>query len=590
MIAQPPCNWRERLQNLAQRSTRSLSEGLWLIVALTLLSFWVDGNYVLTNGKDSFIVLVLLKSLLRDGIGAIALVGLIGLLPGRVSSWARGICLFVASLLYWYEVTLFQQNNILHGYVALLSAGGTNDQEAVEYLSSIDISRLAIPLLVYALALAFSWSICRLQRKYSSLNLLLNYPRVGATMLLVSLMAVVGLQVKHYVRVGLEAQIVQAASTPIDRFLWNTYGYLRDVEEIARRMAKLSSTDVGEIEIKESERLLPREANLVVIVGESLGRYYMHSYGYPLENTPQIDSLVATGDMVRYTDVISPSWGTIASLTRILSLYDNHRSGDWTDYPTLMMMLRKVYDSVEWKSAQESYGTFVQPLVALVNTSTTTEYVVRFSEGDHSKRCYDEALLSLINDPAQEGNGQCHFFHLMGSHTRYDLRYPSEWAKFNKQDIPRDDLGDSEREVIAHYMNSVYYNDHVVSEIIKRYAHTPSLVVYFPDHGEVLYNDPSSPTYAHHSFISESVEIPLFVYVSPELQRIAPGLYDRVKASADYPIMMDTFAESLLGILGVKSKYTQPSANFWSEGYDQTRPRVFHDVTPGVSKLYEPTR
>lgn len=322
MITQPPCNWRERFR------ASSLSEGLWLIVALTLLSFWVDGNYVLTNGTDSFIVLVLLKSLLRDWIGAIALVGLIGLLPGKVSSWARGICLLIASLLYWYEVTLFQQNNILHGYVALLSAGGTNDQEAMEYLSSIDISRLAIPLLFYVLVLAFSWSTCRLQRKYSSLNLLLSYPRVGATMLLVSLIAVVGLQVKHYVRVELEAQVVQAASTPIDRILWNTYGYLRDVKEIVRRMAKLLSTDVGEIEIKESERLLPREANLVVIIGESLGRYYMHSYGNPLENTPQIDSLVATGDMVRYTDVISPSWGTIASLTRILSLYDNHRSGD----------------------------------------------------------------------------------------------------------------------------------------------------------------------------------------------------------------------------------------------------------------------
>lgn len=178
----------------------------------------------------------------------------------------------------------------------------------------------------------------------------------------------------------------------------------------------------------------------------------------------------------------------------------------------------------------------------------------------------------------------------MGSHALYESRYPEGWNKFDASDISRGDLGNAERLVIAQYMNSVYYNDYIVSQIIEHYAHTPTMVVYFSDHGEVLYNDPDNPTYASHAFIPTGVEIPFLVYMSPSLQQMAPNLYERIKASVDYPIMMDTFADALLGILGVKSKYTQPSANFWSEDYDLHRERIIHDVTPGRTLLYKPSR
>lgn len=589
----PPQPWHIYLSRHVERTVVVLLESSWLIVALTILAFWIDGRYIYTN-RVRFVLegwelaLVLAKSFFRDLMGSVALIGGVSLLPRRVLSCVRWGVFVLFSLLYWYEATILHQSNLLHGYTTLQSAGGTNPQEAIEYLSSIDIRSLYPSVVVYLLILCGVF-LCR--RIGISLG---RVARSGILCIYLCIWLAVGVlcffQIKHYTRVVSEAQVILTASSPIERLVWNTYGYMREAEAVAHSLEKLSSVEIGSIEIDEANRLLPADANLVVIVGESLGRRYMHCYGYPLDNTPHLDSLIFTGDMVRYTDAVSPACWTIGSLTRTLSLYDNDRVGDWTDYPTLMSVLGQLYPQVEWMSAQESYGSYVQPLILLANTSSRTRYTSAFSNDDSYRRAYyDEELLPLIPSLDELAQGRaCHFYHLMGSHQRYDLRCPAEWSKFVADSIPRDDLSLRERGIIAHYMNSVYYNDYVVSEIIRRYAHTSSMVVYFSDHGEVLYDDPSNPTYASHSLTTGTAEIPLLVYVSPELQRKAPKLYERVKASADYPIMMDTFADALLGILGVKSKYTNPSANFWSDDYDPNRVRIVHGTAPGETLVYKP--
>ena len=56
---------------------------------------------------------------------------------------------------------------------------------------------------------------------------------------------------------------------------------------------------------------------VVVVLGESMRRNYMHCYGYPLENTPKQDSLVKTGDLVLFSDAISSAAWTTGRSRRV---------------------------------------------------------------------------------------------------------------------------------------------------------------------------------------------------------------------------------------------------------------------------------
>ena len=85
---------------------------------------------------------------------------------------------------------------------------------------------------------------------------------------------------------------------------------------------------------------------------------------------------------------------------------------------------------------------------------------------------------------------------MMGSHFDYAMRYPKEFAHFSEKDYasqPQD-----HRATLAAYDNSILYNDYVVAQIINLFKDRDAVVIYLPDHGQVIYRDPKSPNYFSH--------------------------------------------------------------------------------------------
>ncbi|WP_328588042.1 sulfatase-like hydrolase/transferase, partial [Helicobacter mehlei] len=84
----------------------------------------------------------------------------------------------------------------------------------------------------------------------------------------------------------------------------------------------------------------------------------------------------------------------------------------------------------------------------------------------------DMSLLDLFNakvHPKLDAKNLI-VFHLMGSHLLYKDRFPLSFAKFTPKDIPYQDLhvqNDKDKQIIADYVNSLYYTDHVLGEIFK---------------------------------------------------------------------------------------------------------------------------
>ena len=376
---------------------------------------------------------------------------------------------------------------------------------------------------------------------------------------------------------------IDALLSPVDRVIWNTGLAYGEINKIEARIHEIEQIDLGKLESSHPYG----QINVVVIIGESLRRDYMHCYGYPLENTPKLDSLIADGSVVAYSDVISPATMTAESLTKVLTYLSLGSKGGWYDYPALPNVLsRSGYDTY-WMSNQEVTGTYVQPINTIARMSQAVRYLkMKTGNADYNpieaKGLDMEVLPYLRKSDPRSSKSFVQFVHLMGSHFAYERRYPKSYARFSSRDIKA--KGDKVQ--IADYVNSVYYNDDVVASIVKHYQDEKTLLFYFSDHGETLFDGIGGDGGRGHGRSERSnVEIPFMVYVSPKLRAEFPELYDRIVRCKDRPIVNDLFTNSLLALLGIKSKYSNEKLEYFSDGYDTSRPR--RPVTMNRSFSYE---
>ena len=284
--------------------------------------------------------------------------------------------------------------------------------------------------------------------------------------------------------------------------------------------------------------------------------------------------------MICYNDVISPAGNTIESLTKVLTMQLTDSPKSWYEYPTLITILSKAGYSTFWSSNQESTGAIVQPLNIMAALADSVKYAnPRSIDGDRDSaaRYFDEAVLKDLHYEGVNGKPFVQFVHLEGSHPIYSKRFPKEFARFGVKDIPQQ-FGDERDQILSDYVNSVYYNDYVVSEIIRRYSQKDALVIYFADHGEILFDDPSQPHYSGHGVLPAGVSVPFLVYLSPSLQAKYPDLYPQLEQSKELPIMNDLFTHAFCDLLGIKTKFTEPKLNFFSSSYDSHRPRVLKSM------------
>ena len=187
---------------------------------------------------------------------------------------------------------------------------------------------------------------------------------------------------------------LDATLSPIDRLLWNTGLVYAETSKIQAKMSEIEKIDLGHLEVQEPYGRI----NVVVVIGESLRRDYMHCYGYPLENTPRLDSLIADGAMIAYSDVISPAAGTVESLTKVLTYLSLDSQGTWYDYPSLTnVLLRSGYDTY-WVSNQEVTGEYVQPVNVIARMAGSLRYVKMRTSASDWKPLEDSGYdLSLIH-------------------------------------------------------------------------------------------------------------------------------------------------------------------------------------------------
>ena len=189
--------------------------------------------------------------------------------------------------------------------------------------------------------------------------------------------------------------------------------------------------------------------------------------------------------------------------------------------------------------------------------------------GDNLQEKYDDALIPELSNVMKENSPKkLIILHMMGSHGEYNRRYPKEFAQFTEKSIEeagREYLTTKKKKLISEYDNSILYSDYIISTMIdtlKIYDKQKSLLVYFSDHGEEMYD---VRDFAGHS--NGYVDIPFIIWVSDSLQKQMPDKYKAISESTEKPISIENLPDFLLGISNIQYKYYDPTFDFTSPNY-----------------------
>ena len=364
---------------------------------------------------------------------------------------------------------------------------------------------------------------------------------------------------------------------PLYRLAFSVYAN----ELTAKQLVKLKA-NINKIEVDSCSY---RSKTIVLIIGESYNRNHSQLYGYDIKNTPRQVKLRKRGELIPFSDVVSPWNLTSFVFKHLFSLYTVGDKGEWCDYPLFPEVFRKAGYHVTFVTnqflpeAKEAVYDFSGGF--FLNDETLSK--AQFDTRNTRLFRFDNGLLCDYEKLKDQGEGkpQLIIFHLKGQHVDYRTRCPKPQKKFNKDTYKelRPDLNDKERTVLSDYDNAVLYNDSIVNAIVDKFRKKDAIVVYVPDHGEEVYDGAHfygrmhsteiTPRLAHAEF-----EIPMWIWTSKEYRRSHPDIWQEVKAARKKAYMTDATPYLLMYLAGIHTPLYREQLNVLSSKYNEKRPRI----------------
>lgn len=327
----------------------------------------------------------------------------------------------------------------------------------------------------------------------------------------------------------------------------------------------------GDINLRHKLTLISRdsskvkEINIVLIIGESSNRHHYSLYGYDLETTPRLDGLFRAGDIIKFSDVISPDIATVPSLTKVLTTLHRSEEGRWQVAPNIMDIFMQAGFKTFWVSNQESKSIFKNYRLVYTDIAQMSDFMAATRsnlEGTYNYQRVDGRLLPLLAPLAPLTPKSLLVIHLLGQHVAYDGRYTREFAKFDAGSYKGLKRSHSVLEQRGYYDNAILYGDYILDTIYKDFADKNTIIVFFSDHSEEVGD--AKDGFLHRRLSRATVEIPFLVMSTPAFRASHRGLMRRLEAAKDAPFMTDDLLYFLMSIANIHYKELEEKMEYLS--------------------------
>ncbi|MDR1225035.1 MAG: phosphoethanolamine transferase [Tannerella sp.] len=318
---------------------------------------------------------------------------------------------------------------------------------------------------------------------------------------------------------------------------------------------------------KKGKRL-PDCETYVVIIGES-ARYGNFSInGYERKTSPQLEKIE---DLLTYSDVYATSNVTEFAIPLLLSRATPLNFEKAYREKTFADAFRESGFYTGWVANQSGYHPYIKRIAKDIDRACFP------SDEFETLENYDNKLLPYIDSLLNE-NRQKTFLvvHTLGSHFRYNFRYPKLFEKFTPALERTNDYAiasGKNRELFTNtYDNSILYTDYILSEIIHRVVSRQgvSAVLYISDHAENLY-DHGSNAVLHGSKTPPvpEIHVPLFIWTSPAYQNAYPGKQQALETNRNKKISASNIFHSILDIADIHYPGEIPEKSIASDRFKE---------------------
>lgn len=270
------------------------------------------------------------------------------------------------------------------------------------------------------------------------------------------------------------------------------------------------------------------EKTIVLILGETARKKNFQIYGYSRENNP---NLIKEHDLISFTNVTTCANFTLSSVAQIMSSVGPVNYKDIYNELGLMAAFKESGYKTYWITNQDYslgsiFSLYSKSADVFKDVSTTLDMAGN-----------DLKTLPVFDDIIKDGNKRRFIvIHSAGSHYRYNLRYPKEFARYKPELDNNIGVADNGVEFKSRYLNSydntILLTDYFLSEIIKKLKinKEQSIMMYLSDHGENLYDD-KRQLFAHGTSMPSiyELEIPMFIWCSVNIDQNIVNRLNKVK-------------------------------------------------------------
>ncbi|MCD8269147.1 MAG: phosphoethanolamine transferase [Parabacteroides sp.] len=322
---------------------------------------------------------------------------------------------------------------------------------------------------------------------------------------------------------------------------------------------------------------IPEKEIYVLVIGESAryGNFSLNGYDRP--TSPLLEK---RENLVSYSQALTTANLTNVALEQLLTRATPENPDLAYKEKTLPDAFIECGFHTAWLASQSSGDRFVKRITAGMDESffSTTD----FDSADN----YDGKLLPRLDSVLKHDNRkQPIVIHTLGSHFRYNARYPESFCRFTPSlhdNTGYDVVSPSNKEALVNsYDNSICYTDYVIDEIIRKVdaKNTVSAVVYISDHAENLYDD--ERLLAVHGNTEPSIyelHIPLFIWTSGNYREKWPEKTEEINAHKDEKVSTSNLFHSFLDLAGITYPEEDKSQSFASPGFREDS--VWYILTP----------
>jgi len=291
-------------------------------------------------------------------------------------------------------------------------------------------------------------------------------------------------------------------------------------------------------------------ATLVLVLGESTNRQHMSLYGYSRQTTPQLDAM--RNELFIFNQVVASRPYTIETLQQVLTFADQEQPDLYLTQPSLMNMMKQAGYKTFWVT---NHQTMTERNTMLTNFSQQTDEQVYLNNSrEQNARSYDGNLIEpfrkMLADPAER---KFIIVHMLGTHMKYEYRYPSEFDRFNDRQGLANWVTEEQMPVINHYDNAVLYHDQVVANLIKSLSAVGgnAMMAYFADHGEDVFDSPGHTILGRNEGkpTAPMYTVPFFIWESADWRKRHPRNYAKL---ADRPYQTSHFIHTWADLAGIR--------------------------------------